>query len=180
MVNHYGKFIRCLADLSSPLNNLLKKDVQWNWSVECQETFLKIKETDINRNTCPFQPRCSTWSCLWCQWSGNRSCDLPQLRRWERQTHCICFQNPLRYREKLLPNRERSTQYYLRHQKISSVPVWKDILTLDWSQASYHHIQSWERNSNPGSQPTPTMGNYPISLLIQHWVQGHKRAWKCW
>ena len=28
MVNHYGKFIRCLADLSSPLNNLLKKDVQ--------------------------------------------------------------------------------------------------------------------------------------------------------
>ena len=45
MVNHYGKFIRCLADLSSPLNNLLKKDVQWYWSEECQESFLKIKET---------------------------------------------------------------------------------------------------------------------------------------
>ena len=45
MVNHYGKFIRCLADLSSPLNNLLKKDVQWNWSAECQESFAKIKET---------------------------------------------------------------------------------------------------------------------------------------
>ena len=45
IVNHYGKFIRCLADLSSSLNNLLKKDVQWNWSEECQESFLKIKET---------------------------------------------------------------------------------------------------------------------------------------
>ena len=45
MVNHYGKFIRCLAGISSPLNNLLKKDVQWNWLAECQESFAKIKET---------------------------------------------------------------------------------------------------------------------------------------
>ena len=45
MVNRYGKFIRILADLSSPFNNLLKKDVQWNWSAECQESFAKIKET---------------------------------------------------------------------------------------------------------------------------------------
>ena len=29
MVNHYSKFLKCLADLSSPLNNLLKKGV---WS----------------------------------------------------------------------------------------------------------------------------------------------------
>jgi len=34
-----------LADLSSPLNNLLKKAVQWNCSEECQESFEKIKET---------------------------------------------------------------------------------------------------------------------------------------
>ena len=34
MANHYGKFIPCLADLSSPLNNLLKKTVHWNLSQE--------------------------------------------------------------------------------------------------------------------------------------------------
>ena len=44
MANHYGKFIPCLADLSSPLNNLLKKAVQWNWSEECQESFEKLRE----------------------------------------------------------------------------------------------------------------------------------------
>ena len=44
MVNHYGKFIRCLADLSSPLNNLLRKDTPWSWSDECQRSFEKVKE----------------------------------------------------------------------------------------------------------------------------------------
>ena len=32
MVNHYSKFLKCLADLSAPLNNLLKKDVSWEWT----------------------------------------------------------------------------------------------------------------------------------------------------
>ena len=29
MVNHYGKFIKFLADLSAPLNCLLRKDEPW-------------------------------------------------------------------------------------------------------------------------------------------------------
>ena len=44
MVNRYGCFIRCLADLSAPLNRLLKKDEPWSWNTECQESFVKIKE----------------------------------------------------------------------------------------------------------------------------------------
>ena len=44
MVNHYGKFIQFLSDLSAPLNRLLRKDVPWRWSRECQHSFLEIKE----------------------------------------------------------------------------------------------------------------------------------------
>ena len=32
MVNHYGKFVKRLTDLSAPLNKLLRKDEQWNWT----------------------------------------------------------------------------------------------------------------------------------------------------
>ena len=44
MVNHYGKFVKSLTDLSAPLNQLLKKDEPWNWTDKCQKCFLKIKE----------------------------------------------------------------------------------------------------------------------------------------
>ena len=32
IVNHYGKFIPFLADLSAPLNKLLRKDAPFHWS----------------------------------------------------------------------------------------------------------------------------------------------------
>ena len=44
IVNHYGKFIPFLADLSAPLNKLLRKDVEFNWSTDCDESLNKIKE----------------------------------------------------------------------------------------------------------------------------------------
>ena len=43
MVNHYGKYIKFLADLSAPLNQL-RKDIPWNWSSECQQSFEKSKD----------------------------------------------------------------------------------------------------------------------------------------
>ena len=72
LTTSYGNFIQCLADLSSPLNNLLKKDVQWNWSAECQESFAKIKETltstEVLAHSNPDVPlglactQCTCWS----------------------------------------------------------------------------------------------------------------------
>ena len=44
MVNHYSKFLKCLADLSAPLNNLLKKEVPWEWTEQHQTCFEKIKQ----------------------------------------------------------------------------------------------------------------------------------------
>jgi hypothetical protein len=45
MVNHYGKFVKTLADLSAPLNCLLKKDVSWNWTATHQKCFEQLKES---------------------------------------------------------------------------------------------------------------------------------------
>ena len=44
IVNHYGKFIPFLADLSAPLNKLLRKDAPFHWSVESEDSFKRIKE----------------------------------------------------------------------------------------------------------------------------------------
>lgn len=44
MVNHYGKFVTSLTDLSTPLNKLLRKEELWNWLKECQTSFDKIKQ----------------------------------------------------------------------------------------------------------------------------------------
>ncbi|UYV68328.1 hypothetical protein LAZ67_5003899 [Cordylochernes scorpioides] len=42
-VNVYNKFIPEYARLRAPLNNLLKRDVVWNWNEACQEAFIDLK-----------------------------------------------------------------------------------------------------------------------------------------
>ena len=42
MVNHYGKFIQFLDDLSAPLNKLLRQDTP-RWTTECQLSFDQIQ-----------------------------------------------------------------------------------------------------------------------------------------
>ncbi|XP_064462484.1 uncharacterized protein LOC135373169 [Ornithodoros turicata] len=44
MVQHYSKFIPGLADLSAPLNKLLRKNKPWCWSEECIDAFDGLKQ----------------------------------------------------------------------------------------------------------------------------------------
>jgi hypothetical protein len=44
LVNYYGKFISKLADVSAPLNELLKKEKPLRWERERQEAWLAIKQ----------------------------------------------------------------------------------------------------------------------------------------
>lgn len=48
-VNVYNKFIKNYAKLRKPLNNLLKKDVKWNWTNECQESYETLKNCLISK-----------------------------------------------------------------------------------------------------------------------------------
>ncbi|XP_055584806.1 uncharacterized protein K02A2.6-like [Uranotaenia lowii] len=43
-INYYGKFVRSMHDLRHPLDALLKKEVKWNWSEDCQKSFDKFKK----------------------------------------------------------------------------------------------------------------------------------------
>ncbi|XP_055528889.1 uncharacterized protein K02A2.6-like [Wyeomyia smithii] len=43
-VSFYGKFVKKMHQLRRPLDNLLKKDYQFVWSQQCQESFVKIKK----------------------------------------------------------------------------------------------------------------------------------------
>ena len=43
MMNYYGKFLANLSTLLHPLNELLKTDVTWEWSEECERAFQEAK-----------------------------------------------------------------------------------------------------------------------------------------
>jgi hypothetical protein len=42
--NYYRKFVENYSTIAAPLNNLLREDVAWNWSEECQRAFDTIKD----------------------------------------------------------------------------------------------------------------------------------------
>ena len=44
LANNYQVFISNMHNLCAPLNELMKKDKDWEWTPECQEAFIKIKE----------------------------------------------------------------------------------------------------------------------------------------
>lgn len=57
LVTFYGRFIKDLATIADPLYQLLKKEVPWKWTKECQEAFVKIKqEVILSRFLTHFQP----------------------------------------------------------------------------------------------------------------------------
>ncbi|GBN52847.1 Transposon Tf2-6 polyprotein [Araneus ventricosus] len=48
-VNVYNKFIDSYAKIRETLNQLLKKDKQWHWTVECQEAFELLKNKLVTK-----------------------------------------------------------------------------------------------------------------------------------
>ncbi|GFS65850.1 hypothetical protein TNCV_390771 [Trichonephila clavipes] len=48
-VNAYNKFIDSYAKIREPLNKLLKKDKQWEWTAECQTAFELLKNKLITK-----------------------------------------------------------------------------------------------------------------------------------
>ncbi|XP_055701804.1 uncharacterized protein K02A2.6-like [Phlebotomus papatasi] len=43
-VQFWGRFIRSMSEIRTPLDRLLKKGVPWKWTAECQAVFKKFKE----------------------------------------------------------------------------------------------------------------------------------------
>lgn len=50
LANYYNKFIKNLASLLHPLNKLLKKGQNFEWTEKCEESFIKVKEEITSDN----------------------------------------------------------------------------------------------------------------------------------
>ena len=43
-LNYYGKFLPSFSTICAPLNRLRRQDVEWDWSAECDQAFIQLKE----------------------------------------------------------------------------------------------------------------------------------------
>lgn len=50
LASQYRKFIHNMSSMAAPLNDMLKKDVRWIWTQECEKAFMNIKESLIQEN----------------------------------------------------------------------------------------------------------------------------------
>ena len=50
LLNYYGRFIPNLSSLLHPLNSLLRQDVPWKWSKECNQAFQAAKDKIVAPN----------------------------------------------------------------------------------------------------------------------------------
>ena len=50
LINHYGKFMPDLSTRLAPVYFLLRKDVQWKWTSDCEEAFQDCKKCLTNDN----------------------------------------------------------------------------------------------------------------------------------
>lgn len=48
LANYYRKFIKGFSKIAQPINRLLKKNIKFDWSTECQEAFDEIKNYLLN------------------------------------------------------------------------------------------------------------------------------------
>ena len=48
LINYYGKFIPNLATILQPLNNLLRSDVRWMWSIRCDEAVNSARQALVS------------------------------------------------------------------------------------------------------------------------------------
>ena len=48
--NFYRRFIRHFSEIAKPLNDLLKKDQKFEWTMDCQKAFEELKKT-LHRRT---------------------------------------------------------------------------------------------------------------------------------
>ena len=44
LIGYYRKFIPKFSDVARPLTNLTKKDIPFEWTHECQQTFQLLKD----------------------------------------------------------------------------------------------------------------------------------------
>ena len=60
---YYRKFIRGYADITSPMEKLLKKYVKFQWNAECQKSLDVLKEKMVSTPILVFPDRGNNFMC---------------------------------------------------------------------------------------------------------------------
>ena len=47
LVNYYRRFVKDFAEIARPMHRLVRKEEKWNWGMEQEEAFRKLKEIFI-------------------------------------------------------------------------------------------------------------------------------------
>jgi len=81
MAGYYRRFILSFSKISMPITELLKKEVKFEWSSECEEAF-QILKTSLTAAPILAQPNLEKPFDIYCDASGIG------LRR---KGHCLCF-----------------------------------------------------------------------------------------
>ena len=57
LVNYYHRFIQNLSTIADPLHKLLQSKVKWNWTENCEKSFIMIKEAICSEQVlCHYNP----------------------------------------------------------------------------------------------------------------------------
>ena len=128
MLQYYGKFLPNLSTLLHPLNNLPREGVSWSWQPECQEAFESTKELlqsakvlahyDVNL---PIKLACDTSS------YGIEAVLSHVMPGGEERPLAFASGTLSASEKKLCAVREGGTIHHLQREKVSSIPVWKEI-----------------------------------------------------
>ncbi|XP_058817327.1 uncharacterized protein K02A2.6-like [Topomyia yanbarensis] len=82
LINYYGRFFENLSTVLYPLNNLLKHEVPFKWTNQCEVSFRKVKEQNAVRQfPCPLLARTTAAACHGCITLRSWCCVKPCIPR---------------------------------------------------------------------------------------------------
>ena len=109
----------------------------------------------------------ATKASLWCISCGNWCHSISRDEWWVWVSHCICFQDKHKNRERASANWQRSFGDNLGSQKIPCVFVWAIVHPVDKSSATHIHLPSTEEHSSGYSSQTSA---FSLFLYIASWL----------
>ena len=158
LLNFYRRFIPQAATLLEPLNNLLKKDVSWDWGKKQEKAFLASKEALINSEALihfdPQKPIVVVAD------SSSYGIGAVLYHRVDNQERPVCFVS------RSLTSAERNYSQ-----------LEKEALALVYALRQFHYYLWGQRNFTMVTDHKPLLGIFSPSKPIPPQASGRIQRW---
>ncbi|XGW21487.1 hypothetical protein V3C99_004446 [Haemonchus contortus] len=149
MLNYYGHFISEMRQLRASLDELLKKNVPFNWSVGCQDAFQRAKDVlASNLLLTHYDPTKEIVIAADASEYGLRSSDQPPSLGWNGESDLPRrppFPNSCR--KELRSSRERGSRHNVRITEVPSLHIRTPFQAVNRPQATPCHFREQERSA---------------------------------